>query len=64
MKFFLSIFSSYFGREGIEYNLIRVPIGGADFSTHPYTYNESPVDDIALSNYTLSDEDYFYKVII
>ncbi|XP_026491482.2 lysosomal acid glucosylceramidase-like [Vanessa tameamea] len=54
--------NSYFGRDGIEYNLIRVPIGGADFSTHPYTYNEYPWNDKALSNYSLSNEDYFYKL--
>ncbi|CAH2092219.1 unnamed protein product [Euphydryas editha] len=55
--------NSYFGKEGIEYNMIRVPIGGADFSTHPYTYNESPWNDKTLSNYSLSAEDYFYKSV-
>lgn len=54
--------SSYFGPEGLEYNMIRVPIAGADFSTHPYTYNEYPWYDAALSNYSLTDEDLFYKV--
>lgn len=42
--------------------MIRVPIGGADFSTHPYTYNEYPWYDAGLSNYSLTDEDLFYKV--
>lgn len=57
------VFSTYFGPKGIEYNLIRVPIGGCDFSTHPYTYNEYPWHDAALSNYSLTEEDIFYKVI-
>ncbi|CAH0721502.1 unnamed protein product, partial [Brenthis ino] len=56
------LINSYFSREGLEYNLIRVPIGGADFSTHPYTYNEYPRNDKALSNFSLTDEDYFYKL--
>ncbi|XP_052738203.1 lysosomal acid glucosylceramidase isoform X1 [Bicyclus anynana] len=54
--------NSYFSKEGLEYNLIRVPIGGADFSTHPYTYNEYPWNDAALSNFSLTVEDYFYKL--
>ncbi|XP_053599524.1 lysosomal acid glucosylceramidase-like [Plodia interpunctella] len=53
---------SYFSTDGLEYNLIRVPIGGADFSTHPYTYNELPWNDGALSNFSLSDEDFFFKL--
>lgn len=56
------VLRSYFGADGIEYNLIRVPIGGCDFSTHPYTYNELPWNDKALSNFSLSPEDLFYKV--
>ncbi|XP_034825614.1 lysosomal acid glucosylceramidase-like [Maniola hyperantus] len=54
--------NSYFARDGLEYNLIRVPIGGADFSTHPYTYNEYPWNDAALSNFSLTIEDYYYKL--
>ncbi|CAG9791612.1 unnamed protein product [Diatraea saccharalis] len=42
--------------------MLRVPIGGCDFSTHPYTYNEAPKDDITLSNFSLSYEDYNYKI--
>ncbi|CAK1578636.1 unnamed protein product [Parnassius mnemosyne] len=53
---------SYYGPKGLEYNLMRVPIGGADFSTHPYTYNELPWNDAALSNFSLSPEDKFYKL--
>ncbi|CAH0397603.1 unnamed protein product [Chilo suppressalis] len=54
--------NTYFGPKGLEYNMIRVPIAGADFSTHPYTYNELPWNDGALTNYSLSDEDLFLKL--
>ncbi|XP_030029248.1 lysosomal acid glucosylceramidase isoform X3 [Manduca sexta] len=54
--------NTYFGAKGIEYNLIRVPIGGSDFSTHPYTYNELPWNDGALTNYSLTEEDLFFKL--
>ncbi|XP_026326864.1 glucosylceramidase-like [Hyposmocoma kahamanoa] len=57
-----NLIESYFGPEGIEYNLIRIPIAGCDFSTHPYTYNEYPWHDAELTNYTLSSEDYFYRL--
>ncbi|XP_026747404.1 glucosylceramidase-like [Trichoplusia ni] len=53
---------SYFGPKGLEYNLIRVPIGGCDFSEHPYTYAETPWHDTTLSNFSLSSEDYFLKL--
>lgn len=42
--------------------MIRVPIGGSDFSTHAYAYNELPVDDVKLTNFSLSPEDHLYKV--
>ncbi|XP_049888139.1 lysosomal acid glucosylceramidase-like [Pectinophora gossypiella] len=53
---------TYFGEKGIEYNMIRIPIAGCDFSTHPYTYNEYPWGDAALSNFSLAPEDLFYKL--
>ncbi|KPJ00977.1 Glucosylceramidase [Papilio xuthus] len=56
------LMNTYFGPEGLEYNMIRVPIAGADFSTHPYTYNELPWNDAALTNYSLSREDFDYKI--
>ncbi|CAH0402650.1 unnamed protein product [Chilo suppressalis] len=42
--------------------MLRVPIGGCDFSTHPYAYNEQPSDDLTLSNFSLAYEDYQYKI--
>ncbi|XP_013167366.1 PREDICTED: glucosylceramidase-like [Papilio xuthus] len=56
--------NSYFSECGIEYNMGRVPIGGCDFSTHLYAYNEYPIDDTYLTNYSLSYEDYHYKIPI
>lgn len=54
--------NSYFSEKGLEYSLIRVPIAGSDFSTHPYTYNETPWGDRRLTNYSLTLEDYLYKI--
>ncbi|XP_018326581.1 glucosylceramidase-like [Agrilus planipennis] len=55
---------SYFSDEGSEYNLCRVPIAGTDFSTHGYTYDDTENDDedVGLSNFSLKDEDYTYKI--
>lgn len=41
---------------GIEYNLIRVPMGCSDFSTRPYSYDDVP-DDFELRHFALRDED-------
>nr|SGZ49395.1 glucocerebrosidase [Zygaena filipendulae] len=54
--------NSYFGPKGLEYNMIRLPIGGSDFSTHAYAFNDLPVNDKELSNFTLAPEDINYKI--
>ncbi|KAJ8711399.1 hypothetical protein PYW07_008641 [Mythimna separata] len=56
------LIDSYCSDSGLQYNMLRVPIGGTDYSTHGYAYNELPEDDAALSNFTLSYEDYEYKI--
>lgn len=56
-------FRSYFSSDGIEYGIGRVPIGGTDFSTYPYTYNDLP-GDVNLTSFNLTKEDLFYKVKI
>ena len=43
---------SYFSEDGIEYSLCRVPIGGTDFSTHGYTYDDGD-EDLDLKNFAL-----------
>ncbi|KOC59952.1 Glucosylceramidase, partial [Habropoda laboriosa] len=47
--------------QGSRYLLGRVPIGGTDFSTRPYTYDDSP-NDVLLRNFSLAPEDYNYKI--
>lgn len=42
--------------------MVRVPIGGSDFSTHEYAYNELPAGDAQLANFSLTVEDFNYKV--
>ncbi|KAK8404907.1 hypothetical protein O3P69_001482 [Scylla paramamosain] len=45
------ILTAYYSPEGLEYTMGRVPVGGTDFSTHPYTY-----DDLPLARLTLFDK--------
>ncbi|KAK4317130.1 hypothetical protein Pmani_011764 [Petrolisthes manimaculis] len=51
---------SYFGPEGLEYDLVRVPIAGTDFSTRPYTYLDDHHQN--LDDFTLSTEDIEHKL--
>ncbi|KAM3959512.1 LOW QUALITY PROTEIN: lysosomal acid glucosylceramidase-like [Aphomia sociella] len=57
-----NLIDSYFSEKGLQYNMMRLPIGGSDFSTHAYAYNEYPENDTQLTNYSLSYEDYNYKI--
>nr|CAD7398128.1 unnamed protein product [Timema poppensis] len=52
---------AYFSPEGIEYSFIRVPIGGSDFSTHYYAYDDV-VNDTSLKYFNLTQEDYLIKI--
>ncbi|XP_011703009.1 PREDICTED: glucosylceramidase-like isoform X2 [Wasmannia auropunctata] len=52
---------SYFGPHGINYNFIRTPIGGSDFSTRPYAFT-SEENDTLLHSFDLAMEDYVYKI--
>ena len=47
--------------KGSRYSLGRVPIGGTDFSTRPYTY-DNVSDDTLLEHFALAPEDYDYKI--
>lgn len=51
----------YDPKAGSKYTLGRIPIGGTDFSTRPYTY-----DDVAngttLKHFSLAQEDYNFKI--
>jgi len=55
------ILKAYFSEEGIEYSTARVVISGCDFSTRPYTYDDT-IDDWGLNNWNLAEEDVMYKV--
>jgi glucosylceramidase len=52
---------SYFAPEGSQYSIIRVPIGGSDFSTRPYSLDDVEGDD-TLESWSLAPEDYDYKI--
>ncbi|NWI17884.1 GLCM Glucosylceramidase, partial [Crypturellus soui] len=47
---------SYFSDEGIEYNLVRVPMASTDFSVRLYTYADAE-GDFELKSFNLSEED-------
>lgn len=57
------LLESYFSDDGIEYSMCRIPIGGTDFSTRAYSYDDGK-EDPDLNNFALTDEDFKYKVQI
>ena len=46
---------------GLGYTIGRVPMASCDFSTHPYSYDDTP-GDMNLTKFSLADEDLKYKV--
>ncbi|KAI7815272.1 glucosylceramidase [Rhyzopertha dominica] len=54
------LLKSYFSEEGSEYTFGRVPVGGADFSTRGYTYDDG--GNGTLDGFALEYEDYDYKI--
>ncbi|CAF0930114.1 unnamed protein product [Brachionus calyciflorus] len=56
-----NLINSYFSKTGIEYNIIRVPVAGVDFSTRTYTYDDTP-NDFNLTKFSLSQEDLEWKI--
>ncbi|ODM90073.1 putative glucosylceramidase 4, partial [Orchesella cincta] len=61
-----NLMKSYFGEDGIDYSMGRVPIGGTDFSTRPYTYDDDVQDlggvDANLTKFALQPEDFKLKI--
>ncbi|XP_044021245.1 lysosomal acid glucosylceramidase-like [Aphidius gifuensis] len=55
------LLQSYFSKTGSAYSIVRVPIGGSDFSIRPYTLDDTP-NDIELLNFNLTIEDNDYKI--
>ncbi|XP_015795452.1 glucosylceramidase [Tetranychus urticae] len=57
-----SIMSNYFSKNGLDYSVTRVPIGGTDFSTRIYTYADDQPDDFELEHFALEPEDKLLKI--
>ncbi|XP_065168603.1 lysosomal acid glucosylceramidase-like [Atheta coriaria] len=58
----IKLLESYFSPDGIEYNFGRVPMGGTDFSTEGYSYDDTDSPDPQLSQFELQQEDFDYKI--
>ncbi|KAM8921562.1 lysosomal acid glucosylceramidase [Pelodytes ibericus] len=56
-----NLLQSYFSQEGIEYNILRVPMASSDFSIRPYTYLDKE-GDYTLTSFKLQDEDIKMKI--
>ncbi|KAF2365273.1 Glycosyl hydrolase family 30 beta sandwich domain [Trinorchestia longiramus] len=56
-----NLIRSYFGPDGISYNMVRIPIAGSDFSTRTYSYDDHEGDD-KLERFALAEEDLMYKI--
>ncbi|XP_066990540.1 lysosomal acid glucosylceramidase-like isoform X2 [Macrobrachium rosenbergii] len=58
------ILRAYYSPNGLEYSLGRIPVGGTDFSTRPYTYDDLKLGDVdpLLSKFSLTPEDLNYKI--
>lgn len=58
------IYESYYSTtKGIAYTITRVPIGGTDCDFEPWAYNEFPVNDWRLSNFTSLDQRDWDRVV-
>lgn len=55
------IIQQYYGKNGIEYTIGRVPIASCDFSTHQYSYVDEK-DDFELKTFKLAQEDFEAKI--
>ncbi|KAI4467345.1 glucosylceramidase [Holotrichia oblita] len=55
------LMKSYFSNDGIQYNVGRVPIGGTDFSTKYYSYDDGEPDP-SLKKFALNSADTNYKI--
>ena len=57
-----AIIDSYFSKQGLQYSMARIIIGGTDFSTRKYTYDDDNEADFQLEGFALQPEDFQYKV--
>lgn len=52
------VYKSFYSKDdGLDLNLMRMSIGGSDFDEYPWAYNEYPINDTKLSNFTLHPVD-------
>jgi len=61
------LLDDYFGFEGLMFNMLRITIGGSDFSSRFYTNDDLSVhdsDDISLDRFKLREEDIMNKIPI
>lgn len=60
-----SLLDDYFSKErGLGYNLVRITIGGSDFSGRFYTNDDVKTgsEDFAMDKFKLQEEDTLYKI--
>lgn len=55
------LIESYFSQDGIQYNILRVPLAGVDFSLREYSYDDHE-NDFDLEYFALSYEDLKWKI--
>lgn len=55
------LIDTYFGQDGIEYSLGRIPIASNDMSTDIYSYDFTN-GDTGLSKFTIAGYDHLYKL--
>jgi glucosylceramidase len=55
------LINSYYSKDGLEYNIGRVPMASTDFSTHVYSYDDVP-GDLNLTKFALAPEDFQFKI--
>ena len=56
-----NLIESYFGSNGIQYTMGRIPIASCDFSRHIYSYDDYP-GDFNLTLFSLANEDLQHKI--
>ena len=52
----MNAIKSWFGSDGSKYSAVRIPIGGTDFSTYPYSLDDTD-EDFELKHFSLSEID-------
>ncbi|CAJ0586236.1 unnamed protein product, partial [Mesorhabditis spiculigera] len=55
------ILQDYYGANGIQYTMTRVPVGSCDFSTRAYSYCDT-TNDFDMATFALTDDDNLMKI--